>query len=150
MAAHIKPYAFPERAQKQLASSPMDQHNPSSTPAEISYDPGAAVATIRYDGTVTSAALETAQEAMIEQLAGRPVLGLVIDARSSKPAYSPAELIEVLECGMTELALERLAVLAKADRDRLIMLLETVAFGHGVRVRAFDDPREALRFASGV
>lgn len=128
----------------------MDRHNTRSAPVEITLDPAAAIVTLRYHGAITAEGLARAHEAMLDAVGDSEVVGIVIDVRDSRPAYSPGELLEQMEAGLTDLALERMALVYGADRERLVMLLETAAFSQGVRVRAFKDPDEARRFASGL
>ena len=129
----------------------MDHYNPPQTPAEIEFDAAARLALIRYAGSVSAEGLSAAHEALFTLLNGRPVAALIMDVRASTPAYSPAELIESVETCLADLPLERCAVVAPATgRERLMMLLETIAFGHGVRVRAFGEPDQAKQFALGV
>ena len=125
----------------------MDHSNPPSAPVEISID--SAVAALRYRGVITADGLAQAHEALLEAARDRTVVGVVIDVRDSRPAYSPGELLELMETGLTDLPLERLALVCGPDRERLVMLMETAAFPQGVRVRAFEDPDMARRFASG-
>ena len=128
----------------------MDRYNPAQTPAVIEYDTGAAVLFIRYEGKVSADGLHRAHEAVLDRVDGGEVLGLVIDVRQSQPVYSPSELVESMESCVADMALERVALVAEGSRERLVMLMETVACGHGVRVRAFADAHEARCFASGA
>lgn len=128
----------------------MDRYNPQSAPVDIEFDESAALVTLRYTGKVTADGLARAHQAMLDALNGRVALGLIIDVRDSEAAYTPAELLENMETRLGDLHLERIAVVTSGDRERLIMLMETVAFPHGVRVRAFASPDDALRFAAGL
>jgi hypothetical protein len=128
----------------------MDHYNPAQTPAELAYDAGSAVAEVRYVGPVSASGLEASHEALLTLIKGRPVVGLIVDVRDSTPAYSPADGLSAMEACVAEMALERVAVLAGPGRERLVMLMETVGFGQGVRVRVLEQADEAWRFASGA
>lgn len=128
----------------------MDRYSPQVAPVEIDFDAGAALVTLRYVGTVDAAGLERAHQALLETLRGRVPTGLVLDVRESQPAYSPGELLENMESCVSDFPLERVALVSSANRERLIMLMETVAFPHGVRVRAFSSMDDARRFAAGL
>ena len=128
----------------------MDHYNPAQAPAEIEYDPAAGVARIRYEGPVDAAGLFAAHEALHACVAGRAMIGLVIDVRDSDPAYNASELLEAMETCVAEWPLERVALISRTDRERLLMIMETVGFPQGVRVRAFAQADEARRFAAGL
>lgn len=128
----------------------MDRYNPVTAPVEIDFDAGASLLTLRYFGTVDAAGLERAHQAVLATLGERSATGLVLDVRGSQPSYSPGELLGNMEACVADFPLERVALVSAAHRERLLMLMETVAFPHGVRVRAFYTLNEARRFAAGV
>ncbi len=128
----------------------MDRYSPQTAPVEIDFDAGAGLLTMRYVGRISAHGLNRAHHALLDRLAGRVITGMVLDVRESELAYSPGELIENMEVCVSDFPLERVALVAAADRERLIMLMETVAFPHGVRVRAFASLDEARRFAAGL
>lgn len=128
----------------------MESYNPTQTPADITLDTASAVLSIRYTGKVSAQGLARVHDAVLDTVAGRTVVGLVIDVSRSEAAYGPGDLLENMENCVADMALERVAVITQRDRAQLIMLMETVAFPHGVRVRATSDRHEAWRFASGV
>lgn len=127
----------------------MSRSAPTPLPVEIDFDPAPGVVILRYRGAVSAEGLSAAQNALIERVNGRTVTGLLLDVRDSTAAYSPGELLGAMEDGLPDFALERVAVVCGPDRERLVMLIQTAAFPHGVRVRAFEDSDEALRFAAG-
>ena len=124
----------------------MDMRNAALAPVEIDYDPAAALVTLRYLGPVDADGLSRAHEAMVTILAGRPADRIVIDARRSTPEYSQSELLNSLEECLTDTAPQRCAVIAPPARESLVKLLESGAFPHGVRVRAFADVEDAERW----
>ena len=124
----------------------MDMRNAALAPVEIDYDPAAALVTLRYQGHVDADGLSRAHEAMVTVLAGRPADGVLIDARRSQPGYSQAELMDSLDVCLTDTAPQRCAVIAPPARESLVKLLESGAFPHGVRVRAFADVEDARRW----
>ena len=128
----------------------MDHYSPDQAPAEINYDPATGVAYLSYEGAVSAAGLSAAHEALHGLLNGRTIIALVIDVRRSTPAYSAAELLDAMENCVADWPLERVALVTEAVRERLVMLMETVGFPQGVRVRAFADAAAARRFAAGV
>lgn len=128
----------------------MDHYSPTQAPVEIDYDPATGVAQLSYSGAVSAAGLYAAHEALHGLLNGRAVIGLVIDVLGSTPAYSSGELLEAMESCVADWPIERVALVTKTDRERLVMLMETVGFPQGVRVRSFAHPAEAQRFAAGV
>lgn len=128
----------------------MDSYSPQVAPVEIDFDAGAAIVTLRYVGKISADGLKRAHDALLERLGGRTITGLVLDVRESEPAYSPGELLENMEVCVSDFPLERVALVTAADRERLIMLMETVAFPHGVRVRGFEALEDARRFAAGL
>jgi hypothetical protein len=128
----------------------MDRFNPQTAPVAIDFDSAAALVTVRYLGQITASGLADAHEALIDALKGRSVVGLILDVRGSRPAYSTDELLESMEACIADLHLERIGVVAETDRERLVKLMETIAFAHGVRVRAFGCSRDAHSFAAGL
>jgi hypothetical protein len=128
----------------------MDRYSPHAAPVDIEFDAGAALLIMRYVGKVSADGLQRAHDSLLDRLGGRAVTGLVLDVRESEPAYSPGELLENMESCVVDFPLERVALVTATDRERLIMLMETVAFPHGVRVRAFSSMDDARRFAAGL
>lgn len=121
----------------------MDFRNTALAPVEIDYDPAAALVTLRYHGTVDAGGLSRAHEAMVTVLAGRPADKVLIDARHSVPEYNANELLDALDVCLTDTAPQRCAVVAPRARESLVKQLESGAFPHGVRVRAFEDAADA-------
>jgi hypothetical protein len=127
----------------------MTRNIPAEAPAEVAFDPSAALVTLRYDGLVDATALSATHETMMAAIAGRTAIGALIDVRRSQATYTAQDLIDSLDQSFGEVAFQRCAVVSEVDREQLIRLMESVAVPHGVRVRAFTVLEDARRWASG-
>lgn len=109
----------------------------------IRFEDGPGLLMLSFEGAVSGADLTAARHRLLDEVAGRPVGGVVLDARRSTPAYSPAELIEAVELTLDDIAPKRCAFVSGGRRSEALMLIETVSFPYAVRVQAFDDMAKA-------
>lgn len=121
---------------------PMDAST-NSHAVQTRFDDGAGLLTLSFQGTVTRTGLEAALARLLQTVKGGTVNGVVLDARYSTPAYSPADLIDAVEQGLEEISPKRCAFVTDNTRSEALMLLETVSFPYAVRVRAFTGVDEA-------
>jgi len=99
--------------------------------------------TVAFEGAVDSNDLAACRQRLLDLVDGRPVRGVVLDARRSTPAYSPAELIESVELTLDEIAPKRCAFISAEPRSKALMVIETVSFPYAVRVQAFTESDSA-------
>ncbi|XBQ16760.1 MAG: STAS/SEC14 domain-containing protein [Oceanicaulis sp.] len=117
---------------------------------QLRVDPAAGVLSLHFKGPVNADDLEIAHERLVDVATKTQVGAILIDARFSEPAYTPAELIDNVERSLQFVAPRRCAFVASEDRKREVMLIETVSFPFSVRVRAFTTLEDARAWASEV
>lgn len=123
--------------------------DPNAT-VRIHLEPGARLLTLVFEGAVGPTLLQQAQAGIAEAADRMAVDGVVIDARRSRPDYSPAALIDAVERTLEAVAPRRCALVSVGERNREIMLIETVSFPYAVRVRAFASLDDARAWAVGM
>lgn len=116
----------------------------------IDREPESRLLTLVFEGAVGVSLLQQAQSEITRAAEHMGVDGVVIDARRSRPDYSPAALIEAVERTLETVAPRRCALVAAGERSRELMLIETVSFPYAVRVRAFSCPEDARTWALGL
>lgn len=110
---------------------------------ELAFDAETGRLELVFQGAVRAVDLTEACEKLAELIAERPVAAALIDARRSRAAYSAAELIEALEAALEYARPRRCAFVSDGERPDIVMLMETVGFPYGVRVKAYLDLAEA-------
>lgn len=114
-----------------------------SRSVQVRFEDGAGLLTVSFEGAVARSDLDVARARLSAETDGRPVSAVIIDARRSTAAYSPADLIESVEQTLDEIAPKRCAFVSHEGRTEALMLIETVSFPYAVRVQAFADPAAA-------
>lgn len=127
----------------------MDGFLNSGARVEVSIDAGRSLVIVRFEGLITPADLEHAHDTLTARLEGRLPAGLVLDARRSRPGYSPGQLLASLEDCLEQASPQRCAFVSSEMRDDTLTLLETAGVPYAVRVRGFDDLDAAIDWAAG-
>lgn len=114
-----------------------------SRSVQVRFEDGAGLLTVSFEGVIARTELELARARLSSETEGRAVSAVIIDARRSTAAYSPADLIDSVEQTLDEIAPKRCAFVSHEGRTEALMLIETVSFPYAVRVQAFEDPDAA-------
>lgn len=128
----------------------MDRPSSDAATLTLIFDHATGLITMTFVGEVTYADLQSANRRLAHAGQGEQVRGILIDARQSSGTYSPAELVSIIETACAHTAPPRCAMLTATPREQLIMLVETVAFPRGIKVRRFEDSADAYAWAAGA
>ena len=127
----------------------MDHPSSPQSRVEINIESGRSLATVRFEGLIGADDLARANEALNARLSGKLPAGLVLDARESRPDYTPGQLLAVLEACLDQASPQRCAFVSSQVRENTVTLIETACVPYAVRVRGFDDIDAARDWAAG-
>lgn len=92
-----------------------------------------------YFGTIDLDGVHDARDALIEHGAGRPVRGVILDSRASRPDYELGDFAVAAQDAFEALTAGRCAWVFSGDREVLIRRLATVTAPLATRVQPFED-----------
>ena len=103
-------------------------------------------AAMRHCGDVDLAEIHTAATQILSHILARRCAGLLVDASQSVPVFSPAELIRVLDenYGPLPPGFPLAYVLNARNHATEQMLIETLAYNHGLALKVFTEVETAL------
>jgi hypothetical protein len=116
---------------------------------ETTLDLGGTLAIMRFSGAIRGDDLIRAQRGLNDALNHRTVTGLILDARASRPDYTPGQLLDALEACLESASPHRCAFVTSEIREDTLKLIESAGVPFAVRVRGFMDMEEAWRWAAG-
>ncbi len=122
--------------------------NPQSR-VDITIEAGRSLVLVRFEGLITADDLEKAHETLSARLDGKLPAGLVLDARESRPDYTPGQLLAALEACLEQASPQRCAFVSNALREDTVTLIETACVPYAVRVRGFEEIDAARDWAAG-
>lgn len=128
----------------------MDRPLNSEARVEVTIEAGRSLVVIRFEGLITPGDLDYAHDTLTARLGGKLPAGLVLDARRSRPGYSPGQLLAALETCLEQASPQRCAFVSSELREDTLTLLETAGVPYAVRVRGFDDIDAAANWAAGL
>ncbi len=101
------------------------------------------VLTLRLEGAVTAASLDTAISEVTRVARGARVDAFLIDARGTHIAYQMSHLTQAVEQIMDEIAPRRCAVLGTGERSEAFRAIESTARAYAMKACPFRCETEA-------
>jgi hypothetical protein len=123
----------------------MDQYNPEGGPVRLARKSAPDRLQCVFQGEIDEAALREAAQRVRDALTSQNAPGAVeLDLRASRTRYAFSDLIVAAEQVLAAVRPGRIALIGEPGHtDTHLMVLETVTFPHGTRVRRFSDPAAA-------
>ncbi len=109
------------------------------------------IAVQRHTGDTTLEELDQVASELMDRYDAQGFAGLLMDVRTSRPLFSPADLIGVIDKYYPRLprGFPLAYVLHERNHEIEQMIIETLAFNHGHRVRFFTELHSARVWLEG-
>jgi len=103
-----------------------------------------------YMGETTASQARDESRVLVDYVLQQRARSVILDVRESLPLFEPADLITILnqEYGRMPRGLRVAYVMSMVEHQTEQMIVETLAFNHGLEVRIFSEMSAAETWAS--